>query len=52
MPILGLVLRPDQEAHKEQVDDNERWESTICHIHVGGDGCDEVCQHCTVCTRS
>ncbi len=50
MPVLGLVLRPDQEAHEEQVDDNVCWERAICHIHVGRDGCYEVCQHCTART--
>ena len=46
MPVSWLVLRPDQKANEEQVDDDEGWQGTICHVHVGRDGCYEVRQHC------
>ena len=47
MPISGLILRPDEEADKEEVDHNPGWQRSIGHIHGRGDGRYEVCQHCT-----
>ena len=51
VPVLGLVLRPYQEAHEEQVDDDVCWERPVRHVHVGGDGRYEVRQHCTQRSR-
>lgn len=47
MPVSGLILRPDEEANKEEVDDDPGWQSSIGHVHGGGDGRYEVRQHCT-----
>jgi len=35
VPVLGLVLRPDEQPHKEQVDDNVGWQRSIGDVHVG-----------------
>ena len=49
MPVFRLVLRPDEEAYEEEVDDYVCRESPICHVHIGGNGRYKVRQDCTVC---
>ncbi len=45
-PVVGLVLRPDQEPHEEEVDDHIGRQRAIGHVHVGRQRSDQVGQHC------
>ena len=46
VPVSGLILRPDEEANEEEVDDDPGRQRSVGHVHGGGDGRYEVRQHC------
>ena len=46
LPVIWLVLYPQQQPHKEEQAGHIGWQSSICHIHIRGHRGNCIRQHC------
>ena len=45
-PVFRYLGPCDQESGEEEQGGDVSRQGSICSVHVGGDGCYQICQHC------